>query len=77
MSKKLKKAFGSAMKATRKRAGLSQLRLSALSGLDRTYISDLERGEFYASLDTIFRLADAMKVSAAEIIKRTADELDK
>ncbi len=75
MSKKLKKAFGIALRDVRKKHGLSQLKVSSLSGLDRTYMSDLERGTKYPSLNTIFRLADAMEISPVELIKKTMERL--
>ena len=76
MSKKVKKAFGSALREVRKRRGLSQLDVSTASDLDRAYLSELERGLKNPSLETIFRLADAMGVPATELIKKTAEILD-
>ena len=76
MSKKVKKAFGRALREVRKRRGLSQLDVSTASDLDRAYLSELERGLKNPSLETIFRLADAMSVPATELIKKTAEILD-
>ena len=76
MSKKVKKAFGNALREVRKRRGLSQLDVSTASDLDRAYLSELERGLKNPSLETIFRLADAMGVPATELIKKTAEILD-
>ncbi len=76
MSKKVKKAFGKALRELRKKRGLSQLDVSTASDLDRAYMSELERGLKNPSLETIFRLADAMEMSAVELIKKTAELLD-
>jgi transcriptional regulator with XRE-family HTH domain len=76
MSKKVKKAFGRALRELRKKRGLSQLDVSTVSDLDRAYMSELERGLKNPSLETIFRLADAMKISAVDIIKKTAELLE-
>lgn len=76
MSKKVKKAFGRALREVRKRRGMSQLDVSTASDLDRAYMSELERGLKNPSLETIFRLADAMDVSAVEIIRKTAEILE-
>ena len=76
MSKKLKKAFGLGLRDIRKKHGLSQLKVSSLSGLDRTYMSDLERGTKYPSLNTLFRLAKAMGISPVELIKKTLEYLE-
>ena len=75
MSKKLKKAFGLGLRDLRTKRGLSQLKVSSLSGLDRTYMSDLERGTKYPSLNTLFRLAKAMDMSPVELIKKTLEYL--
>ena len=39
------KAFGATLRAYRQQAGLSQERLAAKAGLDRTYVGGAERGE--------------------------------
>lgn len=40
-------------------------------GLHRTYIGAIERGERNVTLDTLEQLADALGVSAAELITGT------
>ncbi|MFN2286104.1 MAG: helix-turn-helix domain-containing protein [Anaerolineae bacterium] len=54
--------FGAAVKIYRKEAGLSQEELAALSKLDRTYISGIERGVRNPTLLTIYRLATALEI---------------
>jgi transcriptional regulator with XRE-family HTH domain len=49
---------------------LSQEALADLAGVDRTYVSALERQVYSASLDTIERLADVLKVDPQELLKR-------
>lgn len=75
VSKKLKKAFGVALREVRKGHGVSQLAVSIESGLDRTYMSELERGIKNPSLETIFRLSEAIGVSPVELVKRTIKHL--
>ena len=53
----VEKAFGEVMRTTREELGLSQMGLHVRTGLDRTFISDLERGVQCPSLRTIFRRA--------------------
>jgi transcriptional regulator with XRE-family HTH domain len=38
--------------------------------LDRTYISSLERCVYHASIDVVERLAIALEIEAAELLKR-------
>ncbi len=60
--------FARNLRAARRRAGLSQERLSVLARLHRTEISLLERGERDPRLSTVFRLADALGVPAAALL---------
>jgi transcriptional regulator with XRE-family HTH domain len=46
----------------RAKKGLSQERLGELSGLHRTYVSSVERGERNISSDNMERLARALEV---------------
>ena len=67
----LTKAFGSVLRDIRKERGLSQEDLGFESGYHRTYISLLERGLKSPSLQTIFELARALRLSPSELIART------
>lgn len=53
-------AFGRVLRDQRREAGLSQERLAYLSGLHRTYISQLERGLKSPSLAAIEAIAGAL-----------------
>lgn len=74
-SKKLKKAFGSAVRDARKKRGLSQLDVVSESGIDRAYVSELERGLGNPSVETMFRLAKAMKMSPVELVRTIVEKL--
>ena len=63
-------AFGAELRAVRVRRGLSQDDLAAVSGLHRTYIGGIERGERNPSLTNIGRLAEALDVPVAELLVR-------
>ncbi|MCL5278429.1 MAG: helix-turn-helix transcriptional regulator [Planctomycetes bacterium] len=72
----LNTAFADVLRQLRERAGLSQEALAAKSGLDRTYISLLERGQRQPTLKTLARLAEALNMSLAALAKRVEDRLN-
>lgn len=69
-NKDLEKQFGNLIKSTRLEKGISQEKLAELSGLDRSYVSELERGEKTASIRTIFKLANGLSVEAYQLLKK-------
>jgi DNA-binding XRE family transcriptional regulator len=54
--------FGARLRQLRKHAGLSQEELGQRSGLDRTYVSSVERGRRNVGLKNVHALASAMGV---------------
>jgi transcriptional regulator with XRE-family HTH domain len=65
----LRASFGLAVRAARERRQWSQERLSEEAGLDRTYVSSLERGRRNPTLITQERLAHALATPLHELIK--------
>jgi len=61
--------LGNKVRELRKQRGWTQEKLEELSGLDRTYISDIERGVRNPSVKSLERLAKALKVPASELVK--------
>ncbi len=55
-----RRAIGEQLRSTRRRAGLSQSELSALSGLGINTITRCERGSIAVTLDTLDRLAEVL-----------------
>jgi len=55
---------------------LSQEDLGFKSGYHRTYISLLERGKKSPSLQTIFRLSEALNIDPSELIKQVQSRND-
>lgn len=70
MDKRLspEKRLGLAIREIRVEAGWSQEELSFQSGLHRTYIGAVERGEKNVTLRNAIRIAKALKVKASEIL---------
>jgi len=65
---KLNLVFGAVLRDFRKEAGLSQERLALEAGLDRTFISLLERGLRQPSLKTLFTVAAVLKVPPHQLV---------
>jgi transcriptional regulator with XRE-family HTH domain len=61
--------FGVRVRRLRQKAGYSQEALAEATGLHRTYIGSLERGERNVALRNIVRLAQALRVDAGELVK--------
>lgn len=71
----VEEAFGQTLRELRKEKGLSQEELAHESGLDRTFISLLERGKRQPSLGTIISIANALTLSASELINKVEKQL--
>lgn len=60
--------FGRNLRKFREAAGLTQEALAEKASLDRTYLSDIERGLRNAGIKNIVRLAKALCVPAAKLM---------
>lgn len=68
-------AFGKALKKARLKKKLSQENLSLLADLSRVYISELEFGRKSPSLDTIFKISNALNIKCSKLMDLTETEL--
>jgi len=66
----LRKIFATNLRRIRTEQSLTQEGLADLAGIDRTYVSALERQVYSASLDTIERLAKVLKVEPHSLLER-------
>lgn len=71
----LKVTFGKVIKQLREEQSLSQQALADYSDVDRTYISDLERGLYYPSLLIVYKLAEILKIRPHELIHKIDKEI--
>lgn len=65
--------LGENVRRERLRQGLTQDALAAEAGMRRSYLSDLERGVRNPSVHALGRLAMALKVEAAALLKDPTD----
>jgi len=65
---RLRQTFAARVREERKLQGLSQEALAEKSGLHRTYIGSVERGERNVSIDNIERIAKALDVKPADLL---------
>jgi len=72
----LRGVFATNLRRLRNERGLAQDDLAYEAEVSRSYLSQLEKGAFYASLKTIGKLAAALDVEPAELL-RLPDESDK
>lgn len=72
---RLKKVFGNELRKARTSVGLSQEKLALQVGLDRTYISMLERGLRQPTLTTLILLGSALDISGSELVRKTEEKI--
>lgn len=62
-------SFGERVRELRQQKGLSQNSLAARAGLDRTYLSEIERGRKNLSLVKIVKIAAALDVEVTDLFR--------
>jgi transcriptional regulator with XRE-family HTH domain len=71
----LRQVTASTLKSLRLDAGLSQEQLARKSGIDRTYISGVERGVRNITLDSLETIVLALDVSQSEFVIKLCHHL--
>jgi len=66
--KHVRSFLGQRLRALRKQRRLSQERLGERSGLSGKFIGEVERGEKSISLDSLYRVAVALKVPLRDLV---------
>jgi transcriptional regulator with XRE-family HTH domain len=72
----LREVFATNLRRLRHEKGLSQDDLAYEAEVSRSYLSQLEKGAFYASLKIVGRLAEALDVEPAELLKLPRNRTD-
>ena len=65
----LREVFAGNLRRLRHAKGLSQDDLAYEAKISRSYLSQLEKGTFYASLKIVGKLAKVLTVDPAELLK--------
>ncbi|MDT5120670.1 MAG: hypothetical protein QOC96_152 [Acidobacteriota bacterium] len=61
--------FGARLRELRNSAGLTQEALALNSGIDRSYVGQVERGERNISLENIVKLANGLGVAPYKLLE--------
>ncbi len=68
----LREVFATNLRRLRHAKGLSQDDLAYEADISRSYLSQLEKGAFYASLKIVGKIANTLHVDPAELLKLPA-----
>lgn len=72
--KTLNQILGYQVRKYRKIKGISQEELALISGLHRTYIGSIERGERNVSLKNVEKIAKSLEINAIDLLKLKDEE---
>ena len=65
----LREAFAANLRRLRHAKGISQEELAHQAGINRSYMSKLEKGASYPGLEIIAKLATVLEVEPAELLR--------
>lgn len=71
------KTVGRVIQKAREEKGLSQEVVSGLADIGRTHLSAIERGLRKPTMETFFKIANAMDIEASSLLKRIESESEK
>lgn len=66
----VQQAFGQVLRETRNARGISQEQLALTAEVDRSFVSQIERGVRQPTLTTICKLAAALSIKASTLIAK-------
>ncbi len=70
------KLVGMVIKNVREKKGLSQEVVSGLADIGRTHLSAIERGERKPTLETFFKLSDALSIKPSILMQKIEELVD-
>ncbi len=68
-------AVGQAIRKRRQKRRLSQETLSGLAGIARTHLTMIENGTKQPNLETVWKIAQALDMSASELVALIEQEI--
>jgi transcriptional regulator with XRE-family HTH domain len=74
-SKDIQAEFGRAVRRLRTQRNISQEQLAHESGLDRSYIGGVERGERNPSLRALEKIALGLRINMAELFAERSNQI--
>jgi transcriptional regulator with XRE-family HTH domain len=77
MTADLRQAFGLAVRLLRTRRGWTQAELDNAAGLGKGHAGRIERGELDVAISTQEKIASALGVSLAELMRQAEEERDR
>jgi transcriptional regulator with XRE-family HTH domain len=72
----IRRVFGANVRRYRVAAGLSQEAVAVKMGVDRAYVSGMERGQQNVTLLTMWHLAEALNVRPAALLDETVEDAE-
>ena len=72
----IRRIFGANVRRYRVAAGLSQEAVAVKMGVDRAYVSSMERGQQNVTLLTMWHLAEALGVRPVDLLDKAVEEAD-
>lgn len=70
------KIVGEVIAENRKKKGISQEVMSGLADIGRTHLSAIERGERKPTLETLYRIANALNMKMSELVVQIEEKID-
>ncbi|SEH80721.1 DNA-binding transcriptional regulator, XRE-family HTH domain [Ruminococcus flavefaciens] len=70
------KIVGEVIAELRKKKGISQEVISGLADIGRTHLSAIERGERKPTLETLYRISNALGVKMSDIVIAIEEKID-
>ena len=68
---------GQVLQRKREQKKLSQEVISGLAGIGRTHLSAIERGERKPTMETFFKIAEALNIRPSVLLAEIEEELNK
>ena len=68
-------SFGKVLRAARREKCLTQEALAHEAGVERNFVSLIERGVNQPTIRVLFRLSAALKIPASELIRQVEENL--